>query len=247
MLCSSVVTWSLLSLDDNYLKEVPSAIQELRKLRALYLSYNEIAELPSELCSLDQLKHLVLHGNKMSFLPLDFYCLHNLSVLNLEAMDLEPDIMQAYREGVPALMEHIRKRAHCDTVTLDPKNAVPDMEYTGSKTAILIRNSTMRSSTEDAEVKPSVRGRYAVNTTAGSNPPSRQNTIEKRKSMEGREKRLSGYGSNENIVPISRSRPGTTERAQEEHPGHIGHFEERTSVKRGSSAKKRGSKKERKD
>ena len=237
----------LLSMEDNLLKEVPNAIQELRRLRTLYLSYNEIDELPSQLCSLDQLKHLVMHGNKMSFLPLDFYCLHNLSVLNLEGMDLEPDIMQAYREGVPSLTEHIRKRAHGDTVTLDPKNVLPDKEYTGAKTAILIRNSTMRSSAESTEVKPSIRGRYAVATTAGSNPPSRENTDKRkstdRKSTDDKEGRMSFYDSNENIIPISRSRPGTAERSPEEHPGHIGHFEERTSVKRGSSAKKKGSKK----
>ena len=234
----------LLSMEDNLLKEIPRAIQELRRLRALYLSYNEITELPGELCSLDQLKHLVMHGNKMSFLPLEFYCLHNLSVLNLEGMDLEPDIMQSYREGVPSLMEHIRQRAHGETVTLDPKNAVPDQEYTGSKTAILIRNSTMRSSGESGDVKPNVRGRYAVATPRNSDPPSRRNTGKKRIS-DGKEERFSGiYDSNENIVPISRSRPGTADRPPEEHPGHIGHFEERASMKRTSSTfKKRGSKK----
>ncbi len=224
----------LLSMEDNMIKVIPSAIQELRKLRALYMSYNEIAELPSEMCSLDQLKHLVMHGNKMSTLPLEFYCLHNLSVLNLESMDLDSDIMQAYREGVPALMEHIRRKAHGETVTLDPKNFLPEKEYTGSKTAILVRNSVVRSST-DSEAGVNIRGRYAVASGASQTAD--------RKSKAEDEKRLSSYSTSDNVVPVSKSRPDVSSRAPEVHPGHLGKFQDRNSVHRTSSSKKRGSKK----
>ncbi len=228
-----------LSMEDNLLKRIPSEIQELRRLRALYLSYNEIAELPSELCSLDQLKHLVLHGNKMTRLPLEFYCLHNLSILNLEEMDLDPDIRMAYREGVSSLMEHMRKKAHGDTVTLNPKKTLPEKEISGSKTAVIVRNSMLRTSGDSMTgSKPNIRGRYAVSTPAGSLASSRENTIERKKP-----KSELITGSRDSVIAISRARPGTNDRPPEVHPGHVGKFQIRASDKRKSSLK-RASKKD---
>ncbi len=240
-----------LSMEDNMLKEIPKEIKDLRKLRAFYISYNEIQNFPDEMCHLENLKHLIAQGNKVSFLPAEFYCLQNLTVLNLEEMDLEPEIFQAYRSGVDALMEHMRNKARGSVVAYDPKKAAVDKDYSvaGSKTAVMVRNSTPRSSAQ-GDPRMNVRGRYAYGTNEITNPLARHSTMDKQDkrastaSVDSSKNRHSGVWNSTDSIPgsmpgISRSRPGSQRQAPEVHPGHSGHFDELMTTKRRSSKKKK--------
>jgi leucine-rich repeat protein SHOC2 len=73
----------VLSLREDGLKEFPSAILSLEKLKVLDLSCNAFKSVPLELCMLANLKKINLQDNKLGDIP-DLSALGNCKTLNLD-------------------------------------------------------------------------------------------------------------------------------------------------------------------
>ncbi len=98
-----------LDLSNLGLPGIPPEIFELTNLVELDLSHNSIATVPPAIRQLTALKSLRLEDNRLSQLPREMGEMGWLEELTLSLnSDLEPGLKRKMREGVPALLDHLR-------------------------------------------------------------------------------------------------------------------------------------------
>jgi hypothetical protein len=99
-----------LHLVDMKLTSIPIAVFELTSLRELNLSNNAITFVPPEIKKLTALRKLKLDSNKLTSLPMELGYMTHLKELTLSLnTGLPPIIKKKAREGVPALLQYLRK------------------------------------------------------------------------------------------------------------------------------------------
>lgn len=123
----------------NQLKKLPDTVCNLQELVSIYLYTNELQEIPENIGNLRSLKELRLEGNKISQLPESLgnllnletlaigsnnyggnnirdlpSSLANLSQLNRLRLDnnpLNPELAEAYRQGIDGVKAYLRDKA----------------------------------------------------------------------------------------------------------------------------------------
>ncbi len=93
----------VLDLAYNQISELDPAIFTMKNLEVLALFDNALSELPPEIGELNQLKKLALSGNSLEKLPLEITQLNNLEELYLNDMGLGDDAFPLGMEGLKSL------------------------------------------------------------------------------------------------------------------------------------------------
>jgi hypothetical protein len=124
-----------LSISENRFTSFPDRIGNLRNLIELYAIHNQIDRLPDTIGNLTQLRILVLGGGKISWnfsssdvskgnrltsLPPSINKLH-LQLLDLSNNPLNPELAEAYKEGLDAVMSYLRAKAGAQVVLNEAK------------------------------------------------------------------------------------------------------------------------------
>ncbi|MEO7841588.1 MAG: leucine-rich repeat domain-containing protein [Anaerolineales bacterium] len=96
-----------LNLGENLLTTLPS-LEKLKKLKILWLDTNKLGELPDSIGHINNLEELWLFGNQLNDIPPSLAQLENLKVLDLDNNPLNPELSEAYEEGLDAVKLYLR-------------------------------------------------------------------------------------------------------------------------------------------
>lgn len=126
-----------LSFSANKISIMPEWIGNLENLEALYAVHNEISILPAALGNLKQLRLLALggtqlsckysyalneiSGNRLTELPLSLASLSNLKALDLRSNPLNPELAEAYKQGLDAVKLYLRLKSGPQTALNEAK------------------------------------------------------------------------------------------------------------------------------
>jgi Leucine-rich repeat (LRR) protein len=126
----------MLNLHDNQLTEISADIAKLQKLKDLSLGRNHLTQLPMEIGQLKNLRNLSLDNNQLTELPVEIAQLTNLESLNLNGNPLNPNLAEAYNEGIEAVFTYLRAQAEA-SITLNEAKLILVGEGKVGKSSLL--------------------------------------------------------------------------------------------------------------
>lgn len=118
------------------LKELPIAVRDLNNLRTLRASFCGWNFLPEWLGDLSNLEEIKLTGNNIVDLPSSFSTLENLSHLFLDGNPLNPELAEAYKQGIEGVKAYLRAKAESQ-ITLNEAKLILVGEGEVGKTCLL--------------------------------------------------------------------------------------------------------------
>ncbi len=145
-----------LDISANQFTVFPPLLAELKCLKYLNISGNQISVLPS-FAKLKDLKALISIGNKLTDLPPTIAQIENLEELNLTHNPLNPELAEAYKQGIKSVKAYLRAKAAAQ-ITLNEAKLILVGEGEVGKTclmdALLGNEWQERPSTHGIEIKP---------------------------------------------------------------------------------------------
>jgi Leucine-rich repeat (LRR) protein/GTPase SAR1 family protein len=125
----------------NELPSIPERIGNLHSLKELRLDGNNISRLPESLGNLSNLERLDIGtnnygGNDISDLPISLGKLRYLKILNLYNNPLNPELAEAYRQGLDAVKAYLRAKAEAQ-ITLNEAKLILVGEGEVGKTCLM--------------------------------------------------------------------------------------------------------------
>jgi Leucine-rich repeat (LRR) protein len=100
-----------LVVSNNLLKDLPKSICQLDQLTTLDIANNQLSTLPDRIDQLTLLRSLIAWGNLLQQLPTSLHKLTNLENVDLNENPLNPELSEAYKQGLSALKTYLRARA----------------------------------------------------------------------------------------------------------------------------------------
>ena len=127
-----------LDLQYNQLTSLPESLGQLVQLRTLALFNNRLATLPDSLGQLKELSYLSLSDNELTDLPPSLIQLEHLININfrLNNNPLNPELAEAYKQGLPAVMAYLRAKAESQ-ITLNEAKLILVGEGEVGKTCLM--------------------------------------------------------------------------------------------------------------
>lgn len=104
--CSGTMELDLSRME---LAKLPESLGQLTQLHSLNLSKNKFLVVPKPVEQLTTIRFLDLSNNALSELPLSFANLW-LSELNLDNNPLNPELAEAYAQGLDAVQSYLRAK-----------------------------------------------------------------------------------------------------------------------------------------
>jgi len=148
----------VLTLDNNQLAKLPESLGQLTQLQSLNIYNNFLLILPTSLGQLIQLKELQLQKNQLRDLPSSLAKLEHLEQLNLDDNPLNPELAEAYKQGLEAVKAYLRAKAEAGQVILNEAKLILIGEGEVGKTclmdALLGDKWQEHPSTHGIEIKP---------------------------------------------------------------------------------------------
>jgi Leucine-rich repeat (LRR) protein len=154
---------AFLRISHNQLNELPEEICELGKLTRLYLNNNKLRRIPEKISKLHSLRRFALEGNRITILPISLGDLVNLTdltlgddngsgnnisdlppslshlehlkVLTLKNNPLNPELAEAYKQGIEAVKAYLR--AKTDSIILNEAKLILVGEGEVGKTCLI--------------------------------------------------------------------------------------------------------------
>ncbi len=174
-----------LSISENRFKFLTDRIGKLKSLTGLFASNNEIEELPATVGDLKELEVLILGGtsiasydyggrvtvisynekevsapgNKLKTLPLSISQLPKLRAICLDYNPLNPELAEAYKQGLDAVKAYLRAKAEAGQIILNEAKLILVGEGEVGKSCLLgaLRGDPWeegRPTTHGIEIKP---------------------------------------------------------------------------------------------
>ena len=113
----------IMVLNGNELSDLPESFGELKKLKGLYLGQpdgsNQFVDLPMCIQNLNELNKLWLSGLKLSDLPSWLSQLKHLEELALDNNPLNPELAEAYKQGIVGVKAYLRAKAQAGQIILN--------------------------------------------------------------------------------------------------------------------------------
>jgi Leucine-rich repeat (LRR) protein len=110
-----------LGFEATALTELPPEIQRLTNLTELRVYSNFLSNLPAEIGHLVNLQQLRVPHNKLSDIPASIAQLEHLEVLNLDRNPLNPELAEAYKQGLDAVKAYLRAKVEGEIVLNEAK------------------------------------------------------------------------------------------------------------------------------
>ena len=124
-----------LDLSKNQLTTLPESLGQLTQLQWLNLSGNQLITLPESLGQLTQLQTLDLSQSELTDLPSSLAELGYLKYLKLYGNPLNPELAEAYKQGLDAVKAYLRAKA--DSITLNEAKLILIGEGEVGKTCLM--------------------------------------------------------------------------------------------------------------
>ncbi len=96
-----------LDISNNHLKTLPDTIGQFSELTSLNLSNNSLKVLPETIRNLRQLRKLDISNNQLFDIPASIARLKNIDQLSLGGNPLNPELSEAYKEGLSAVKAYL--------------------------------------------------------------------------------------------------------------------------------------------
>ncbi|TLU81885.1 MAG: hypothetical protein FDX21_09980 [Chlorobium sp.] len=106
---------------NNQLTSLPEGIGQLTQLHALHLEHNQLTELPESIGELRQLQELHLTENQCIDLPSSISQLDHLEILELNGNYLNPELSEAYKQGLDSVKAYLRAKAEAHIILNEAK------------------------------------------------------------------------------------------------------------------------------
>ncbi|MBK9927482.1 MAG: hypothetical protein IPP66_19610 [Anaerolineales bacterium] len=152
-----LVQLNTLKSSNNQLTILPESIGQLDELVSLNLSYNQLIKIPEVIGQLKKLKTLILFQNRLNDIPPTLSQLENLEYLGLGENPLNPELAEAYKQGLDAVKTYLRARAG-EQITLNETKLILIGEGEVGKTcltdALLDNPWQEHPSTHGIQIKP---------------------------------------------------------------------------------------------
>ncbi|MBI5715702.1 MAG: leucine-rich repeat domain-containing protein [Chloroflexi bacterium] len=142
----------------NPLSHIPLCIQKIRTLEILGVEGCNLKSLPDWINQLTGIQALALKYNQIDDLPLSLSQLEHLTVLDLGNNPLNPELAEAYKQGLPAVKAYLRAKAAAQ-ITLNEAKLILVGEGEVGKSCLLgaLRGDKWeegRPTTHGIEIKP---------------------------------------------------------------------------------------------
>jgi len=118
------------------LAEIPLFIRQLKKLVNFCAGHCNLKSLPNWIDELTTINRLLLFGNFLTDLPRSFANLRHLSKLNLDGNPLNPELAEAYKQGVKGVRAYLRAKAKAQ-ITLNEAKLILVGEGEVGKTCLM--------------------------------------------------------------------------------------------------------------
>jgi hypothetical protein len=99
-----------LDLSANNLTQLPSWFAHLNLLNSLNLANNQLEFIPDWISQLEQLQYFLLQNNKLVDIPCEIGKLKNLRSISLDGNPLNPELAEAYPQGLSAIRTYLRAK-----------------------------------------------------------------------------------------------------------------------------------------
>lgn len=126
-----------MSLHHNKLSTLPKSIEKLSRLRSLDLNQNELTELPNVFTHLSNFETLALNQNQLADLPQSLSYLNSLKGLYLNNNPLNPELAEAFEQGVDAVKAYLRAKAEGGQIILNEAKLILIGEGEVGKTCLM--------------------------------------------------------------------------------------------------------------
>ena len=117
----SMVSLKKLDLAIPNLESVPESIRGLIELNTLYLDDCQLVMLPEWIGELANLEYLTLKNNKINALPSSLAQLEHLKFLKLGDNPLNPELAEAYKQGIDGVKAYLRAKAESQIILNEAK------------------------------------------------------------------------------------------------------------------------------
>lgn len=100
-----------LGLNNNPIVDFPYCIRGMTNMKNLDLGYCQLKSIPNWLSELSNLEELHFSKNSISVLPLSLVKLEKLTIIELQKNPLEPELAEAFEQGIDAVKLYLRAGA----------------------------------------------------------------------------------------------------------------------------------------
>jgi len=118
------------------LKEVPIWVSRLTRLKLINLNGCDLSELPDWLPVLKELERVYSRNNNISELPISLVQLTNLKKIDLDENPLNPELAEAYKQGLDTVKIYLRAKAAAQ-ITLNEAKLILVGEGEVGKTCLM--------------------------------------------------------------------------------------------------------------
>jgi len=126
-----------LSLGENEFAELPSALWQLTRLETLLLHRSQLTNLPTGIGQLVNLKEINLVHNLLTDLPIEIEALEHLETIHLNNNPLNPELAEAYKQGIKGIKAYLRAKAESGQITLNEAKLILVGEGEVGKTCLM--------------------------------------------------------------------------------------------------------------
>ena len=153
----SITQLKSLQVSGCQLRRLPNWVKVLTNLQGMFLDNNQLTELPDSIGSIYKIKIINADNNRLTDLPVSLAQLEYLTTLNLKNNPLNPELAEAYKQGLPAVKAYLRAKA-AGQITLNEAKLILVGEGEVGKTclmdALLGRPWEEHDTTHGIEIKP---------------------------------------------------------------------------------------------
>ncbi|MEO8357943.1 MAG: COR domain-containing protein [Chloroflexota bacterium] len=121
---------------DSFLGEIPHFIRNLKNLHAIGISKSGLISLPEWIEELSKLQELSVLENYLTDLPLSLVRLKHLKRLDIKNNPLNPELAEAYKQGLKAVKVYLRAKAKAQ-ITLNEAKLIIIGEGEVGKTCLM--------------------------------------------------------------------------------------------------------------
>ena len=108
-----------LHLSNNSLSLLPDFVFQFSHLKTLFLYNIHLSSLSPKISNLNSIEYLRLGYNELTELPTSLAQLEHLKTLNLDDNPLNPELAEAYKQGVEGVKAYLRAKATGAQITLN--------------------------------------------------------------------------------------------------------------------------------
>ena len=126
-----------LDLATNNIQKLPEWLLQFKQLRNLTLTHNRLEVLPEWLGQLTQLENLNIGYTSISDLPPPLAQLEHLNYLGLNGNPLNPELSEAYIQGLDAVKAYLRAKSEAGQITLNEAKLILVGEGEVGKTCLM--------------------------------------------------------------------------------------------------------------